>query len=488
MSTTSNLSAPRGGTQERRATLGAFIGTAIEWYDFFIFGSAAALVFGKVFFPGIAPGAALLASFATLWVGFLARPLGGMIFGHYGDKLGRRNVLVITLVMMGVATTCIGLLPTYEQIGILAPILLVVLRAVQGVAVGGEWGGAVLMATENAPTKRKALAGAWVQQGNPTGSILATVAFLIVGTLLDEQFFSWGWRIPFLVSIVLVICGLVIRLKVEESHEFVEAKKSQDVVARPVLEVFRRAPLILFLGIIASIMGIFVDLLHEHISTFVDDHDVGYRQTHYAECPARHRDRAILVAAGCRPDSRTYRRTEGYDRWTDSLDAYGRSLLLGHQFGEPHPHSDHLVHHNDGCLFVLRSPCRIPCTGIPCEHSILRHFAGISIVLDSDRWLYSIGSSVDSEQLEWKSVGCSLVLRWNAGRNNMRCLRFAPRGLPKVCSCSAPFIDKYREALVDEATYTIGGIHVDTPYSQTPRSRRARPIHARRATRHGPRN
>lgn len=242
--------------RERRAAMGAFVGTALEWYDFFIFGTAAALVFGKVFFPGIAPGSAMLASFATLWVGFLARPLGGMIFGHYGDKLGRKKILVITLVMMGVATTLIGLLPTYGQIGVAAPIMLVLLRALQGIAVGGEWGGAVLMATENAKVGRKSRAGAWVQQGNPTGSILATVAFMIVSGLPDHQFYSWGWRIPFLLSAVLVIVGLVIRLKVEESQEFVELKSANKVVKNPVLEVLRTAPAIVFLGIAASITGI----------------------------------------------------------------------------------------------------------------------------------------------------------------------------------------------------------------------------------------
>ncbi|WP_334148394.1 MFS transporter [Microbacterium sp.] len=236
--------------------VGAFVGTAIEWYDFYIFGTAAALVFGRVFYPDVAPGAALLASFATFWVGFLMRPVGGLVFGHFGDKLGRKNVLVITLMMMGIATTLIGLLPTYAQIGILAPVLLVVLRGLQGFAVGGEWGGAVLLSTENATEKKKGLAGAWVQQGSPAGSILATLMFLLVGLLPDEQFISWGWRIPFLMSAVLVIIGLVIRVKVEESPDFVAAKASKEVVSAPVLVALRTAPVLIGLGVLASVMGI----------------------------------------------------------------------------------------------------------------------------------------------------------------------------------------------------------------------------------------
>ncbi|MFD5655854.1 MFS transporter [Streptomyces hirsutus] len=243
-------------SRQRRSTLGAFVGTAIEWYDFYIFGTAAALVFGKVFYPGIAPSAALMASFATFWVGFLARPIGGIVFGHFGDRLGRKNTLVITLVMMGAATTLIGVLPGYATIGTAAPILLIVLRACQGIAVGGEWGGAVLLATENAPEEKKGMAGTWVQQGSPAGAILATVMFLAVGALPTEQFLSWGWRIPFLLSAVLVLVGLVIRLKVEESEDFVRSRDRQQVVKVPVVEVFRTSSGIVWLGVAASIIGI----------------------------------------------------------------------------------------------------------------------------------------------------------------------------------------------------------------------------------------
>jgi len=255
MTATSSTSSEAAGRQ-RRSMIGAFIGTAIEWYDFYIFGTAAALAFGQIFYPDIAPGAGLLASFATFWVGFLMRPIGGMVFGHFGDKLGRKNVLVITLIMMGSATTLIGLLPTYAQIGILAPVLLVVLRGIQGFAVGGEWGGAVLLSTENANATKKGLAGAWVQQGSPAGSILASVMFLIVGLLPDDAFFSWGWRVPFLLSAVLVIVGLVIRLKVEESKDFSDTKANQQIVKMPLVTAIRTAPTLVVFGVLASIMGI----------------------------------------------------------------------------------------------------------------------------------------------------------------------------------------------------------------------------------------
>ncbi|WP_136611081.1 MFS transporter [Sinomonas albida] len=247
---------PADARAQRRATVGAFVGTAIEWYDFYVFGTAAALVFGKVFYPGAAPGAALMASFATFWVGFLARPVGGLVFGHFGDRFGRKKTLIVTLLLMGSATALIGVLPGYAAIGAAAPVLLIVLRAVQGLAVGGEWGGAVLLATEHAPEGRKGRAGSWVQQGSPAGSILATVAFIAVGALPTEAFLSWGWRIPFLFSAVLVIVGLAIRAKVEEPAGFAALKAAHAVAKVPMVEVFRVAPLAVLLGIVASILGI----------------------------------------------------------------------------------------------------------------------------------------------------------------------------------------------------------------------------------------
>lgn len=242
--------------RQRRSMMGAFVGTAIEWYDFFLFGTAAALVFGKVFYPDLAPGAGLLASFATFWVGFLARPIGGLVFSHFGDRLGRKNTLIVTLVLMGVSTAGIGLLPGFDQIGILAPIVLIILRATQGLAVGGEWGGAVVLATENATAGKRGLAGAWVQQGSPAGAILSTVAFMLVGLLPGDAFLSWGWRLPFLFSAILVVIAFVIRSKVEETEEFTEAKDRGEVPAVPALEAIRTAPLLILFGILASVVGI----------------------------------------------------------------------------------------------------------------------------------------------------------------------------------------------------------------------------------------
>ncbi|WP_320777416.1 MFS transporter [Streptomyces sp. CRN 30] len=246
------------GSNARRATTASFIGTAVEWYDFYIYGTATALVFGKLFFPTADSAAGTLAAFATFWVGFLARPLGGLVFGHIGDRVGRKNVLVATLVLMGTATTLIGLLPTYATIGVTAPILLVLLRAVQGIAVGGEWGGAVLMATENTERGRRGLAGMWVQQGSPAGSILASLVFIAVGHLPDDAFMSWGWRVPFLLSALLVVIGLVIRLRVTESTEFEKARRREDTAAPriPVVELFRTSRVLVLLGVGASAMGI----------------------------------------------------------------------------------------------------------------------------------------------------------------------------------------------------------------------------------------
>jgi MFS family permease len=241
---------------QRKSTLGAFVGTAIEWYDFYIFGTASALVFGKLFFPVLSPGVALLASFATFWVGFLARPIGGFIFSHFGDKLGRKNTLLVTLVMMGSATFLIGCLPTYQSIGVWAPVLLVVLRAIQGLSVGGEWGGAVVLATENSAEGKKGMAGAWVQQGSPAGSIIATLVFLAVGSLPDAQFLSWGWRVPFLITVVLLFVAFLIRRSVEESEQFKEVQEAGEVAKVPFLEAFRVAPLLIVFGVLGSALGI----------------------------------------------------------------------------------------------------------------------------------------------------------------------------------------------------------------------------------------
>ncbi len=227
--------------QARRAVLSSFVGTAIEWYDFFIYGTAAALVIGPQFFPADSSLASTLAAFATFAVGFLARPFGGVVMGHFGDRIGRKSMLVLSLSMMGLATVGIGLLPTYASIGIAAPLLLVALRFLQGIGVGGEWGGAVLIATETAGPGKRGLYGAAPQLGVPAGVLGANLAFLLITWLLSgEQFQTWGWRVPFLFSAVLVGVAMWIRLGVLESPEFTEVKRSEQVARMPILEVVTR--------------------------------------------------------------------------------------------------------------------------------------------------------------------------------------------------------------------------------------------------------
>jgi MHS family shikimate/dehydroshikimate transporter-like MFS transporter len=224
----------------RRARLSSLIGSVIEWYDFFIYGTAAALVFGHLFFPNSSPLAGTMASFGTFAVGFVARPLGGIIFGHFGDRLGRRAVLVATLSVMGLSTCLVGLLPTYTSIGIWAPILLTLLRFAQGVALGGEWGGAVLMVVEHAPANRRGWHSAWPQMGVPLGLLVATGVIALVAALSKGHFETWGWRVPFLLSIVLVGVGLFIRLAVEETPVFKDMTEKKTVTRYPVLEVMAR--------------------------------------------------------------------------------------------------------------------------------------------------------------------------------------------------------------------------------------------------------
>ncbi|GAA5173099.1 MFS transporter [Pseudonocardia eucalypti] len=244
--------------EARRAGIAAFIGTTIEWFDFYIYGSASALVLGKIFFPDMSPALGTLAAFGTFWVGFLARPLGGLIFGHFGDRFGRKNALVITLLMMGTATFCVGLLPGYAQIGVAAPIILIALRMLQGVAMGGEWGGAVLIATEYAPPGRKILYGAFAQQGSPVGNLLATLAFLAIAQLTEPAFSSWGWRVPFLLSAVLVFIGLFIRLRLAETPEMHRLLARNQVTRLPIREVLSRYPVPVALGVGAGAVGVAV--------------------------------------------------------------------------------------------------------------------------------------------------------------------------------------------------------------------------------------
>jgi metabolite-proton symporter len=227
----------------RQVALASFIGTAIEWYDFFLYGTAAALVFGQLFFPEATPLQGTLLAFGTYGVGFFARPVGGIIFGHFGDRIGRKTMLVLSLLIMGVATFLIGLLPTYESIGLLAPILLVVLRLFQGIGVGGEWGGAVLMAVEHSPPGRRGFYGSWPQMGVPAGLLLANVVFFISSTAVpEEQFLAWGWRIPFLLSIILVGVGLFIRLRILETPAFMQVRESGTEARMPIIDVLRTYP------------------------------------------------------------------------------------------------------------------------------------------------------------------------------------------------------------------------------------------------------
>jgi metabolite-proton symporter len=235
---TSRGAAPNG---VRRAVASSFVGTAIEWYDFFIYGTAAALVLGPQFFPAGSDLAATLAAFATLAVGFVARPIGSAIMGHFGDRTGRKSMLVASMLLMGAATVGIGLLPTYDAIGVWAPVLLVALRFLEGIGVGGEWGGAVLMATEHAPPGKAGLYGSAPQMGLPAGVILANVVFLVcTQSMTEQQFLAWGWRVPFLLSVVLIGVAMWIRLGVMESPAFRAVAQEGRIARVPLFEVLTK--------------------------------------------------------------------------------------------------------------------------------------------------------------------------------------------------------------------------------------------------------
>jgi len=238
----------------RRVIVASLIGTSLEWYDFFLYGSAAALVFGKLFFPQFEALTGTLLAFTTYAVGFLARPLGGVIFGHFGDRVGRRNVLVVTLVLMGAATFAIGFVPTYASIGMAAPVLLVVLRFLQGLGLGGEWGGAVIMSVEHGGSGRRGFNASWPQVGVPAGNLLAAaVLWVLSSTLSDAAFLSWGWRVPFLLSGVLIAVGLWIRLRISESPLFAEVGEAGAKARMPLVEVLRRHPRGLLVAMAARI-------------------------------------------------------------------------------------------------------------------------------------------------------------------------------------------------------------------------------------------
>jgi metabolite-proton symporter len=232
----------RSRRQYITAGLASMMGTTIEWYDYFLYGTAAALIFNKIFFPTFDPITGTLAAFATYSVGFFARPFGGIVFGHFGDRVGRKSMLLITLFLMGIPTILIGLIPSYESIGYWAAVLLVIMRFLQGIAVGGEWGGAVLMAVEHAPDGKKGFFGSLPQTGVAPGLILSSLAMGAVATLPEQDMLTWGWRIPFLASVVLLLVGWFIRVKVSESPDFEHMQTKGDKVEIPALIVLKRYP------------------------------------------------------------------------------------------------------------------------------------------------------------------------------------------------------------------------------------------------------
>ena len=237
----------------KRIAVASVIGTTVEWYDLFVFATASALVFNKVFFPGFVPLVGTLLAFGTFASAYLARIVGAALFGHFGDRLGRKSMLLFSLVLMGCATFTIGLLPNYGAIGIWAPVLLLMLRIVQGLALGGEWGGAVLMAVEHAPAGKRGLFGSWVQIGVPAGTLIANLVFLLSNAVLaPEALLSWGWRVPFLASALLVGVGLYIRLNTSETPSFAKVKEASAQVKLPIATVLRQYGKQVLLGGVAT--------------------------------------------------------------------------------------------------------------------------------------------------------------------------------------------------------------------------------------------
>lgn len=246
--------APSASRSTRRVISAGFVGTTVEWYDFLVFGTLAALVFDKLFFPAADAAVGQLAAAATFGVGFLARPLGGLVFGHFGDRVGRRSVLLVSLLLMGIATVAIGLLPTYASAGALAPVLLVLFRLLQGLSVGGEQAGVSLLVVEHAGDGERGFAGSWVQSGSYVGPLLGTIIVAVLtATTTAEQFLAWGWRIPFLLAGVLVAVGLYIRYRVDETPAFEKTRAQKRVQRSPILDVLRTNPR----GVLTSI-GIYM--------------------------------------------------------------------------------------------------------------------------------------------------------------------------------------------------------------------------------------
>lgn len=262
----------------RRVALSSLLGTAIEYYDFLVYGTMSALVFGRVFFPDSDPAVATIAAFGTLAAGYVARPLGGILFGHFGDRLGRKRMLVLTMGLMGAASFLIGLLPTFAAVGVTAPLLLVALRVIQGIAIGGEWGGATLMVTEHAEPHRRGFWNGVMQMGSPIGSLLSVTVVTAITLLPDEAFVSWGWRLPFLLSVVLLAIGVYVRVSITESPVFEQAKPKVVESRRiPLMEVLRRPRNL----ILACAVGIGPFALTALISTHMISYatSIGYHRT-----------------------------------------------------------------------------------------------------------------------------------------------------------------------------------------------------------------
>ena len=264
--------ATHAAASPRTVALGSVIGTTIEWYDFYLYATATALVFEPLFFPDISPTAGTFASFATYAAGFGARPIGAVISGHLGDRLGRKSVLVGALLLMGLTTAAIGVLPSYGQVGLAAPAALAALRVVQGLAVGAEWGGAALLSVEHAPPGRRGLYGSFTQLGSPAGMLLATAVFSLARAASGEAFLDWGWRIPFLVSVVLVAIGLAIRLRLTEAEVFGRLRERGDTARLPVVQVLRDQPrnVVLTTGLRLSQIALFVLLTTYSLSYLTD--------------------------------------------------------------------------------------------------------------------------------------------------------------------------------------------------------------------------
>lgn len=240
---------PAGHAERRRVVFATIVGTTVEWYDFFIYAFAAGLVFGELFFAPAGPGLSTILSFATVGISFLFRPLGAFLAGHFGDKHGRRVVLMVTLVLMGAATALVGLLPTYAAIGVAAPILLITLRILQGISAGGEWGGAVLMAVEHAPSGKRGLFGASPQIGVPLGLLLASgIMALMAAVAPGDAFLDWGWRVPFLLSVVLILVGYYVRRKVQESPVFAEIAERREETRMPIVQLFKKHALLVLVA------------------------------------------------------------------------------------------------------------------------------------------------------------------------------------------------------------------------------------------------